>query len=393
MLNKKNIFALICVFSLLVAGAFFTMPRTVLGQMTIPTRTPVPDDGGPDPEPEPTDDNGGGGGGDNQPDPTDEPDPQPEPTDEVQPVQPSPAPSLPTATPVTVFSTATPSPAPSNTPAASITPSASPLPVTATPAVTVTAETITEVVAFPANSQPFPQAGQCGIPPTFTTLEAMSVYSGPGEAYRLVGLLGANEVRPIVGRAAFARWWMVQLDNTGRVGWVPNGSGTLHGFTGRVPIISAPALNGVLPTPGGIPWSPTPDADCNAPELLAGVTAVETTNDDAAAPPSGDPDSLDGLPEYDLGLMADALESETAVQLQVDGAAEGRASGILSRNRQAAADPVINELADAAAPLDLPASTSSQLPNLMPIVGVVLILAAVAIGVFARRNNRSSVGE
>ena len=413
--DRKNLFIFFCALLLLFAAAAVMPARQALGQMTIPTRTPVPDGGGgPDPEPEPTDDNGGGGGGgggDKDPQPTDEP--QPEPTDEPQPTSVRPT-AVPTNTPRAILS---PTPVSAT---ATATPLASALTPTSTPSATVTAEYILptqEVVTFPESGQNFPEAGQCGMPPTYTTSQAISVYAGPSEAYPSVGLLGAREVRPIVGRAAFTNWWVVQLDRSGRAGWVSDETGTIHGFIGRVPIVSAPDLNGVSPKPAGPAWSPTPSPNCNAPELLAGIVAGTAADEGIApnegitadeviapdegispdediageVPPSGKPDSLAGLPQYDDAsvITAGVPDSEDAVVIQSSG--EGSADIVRSK-RQAAADPLISELADSAAPLDLPASTSAQPLNLMPVAGLILILAAVFIGLAAKRN-RTTIDE
>ena len=406
MLSQKNLIAACCVLALLLAMAAFTAPRLALGQMTIPTRTPVPDGGSPDPEPEPTDDNGGGG---NQPQPTEEPDPgpgpqptnEPQPTDGAQPLPPSPVPSLApaTAVPTLVVPTTTPIASAAATVAGSTaTPTATAATTsTGTPAATVTAEILVpggEVVAFPENNRPFPQAIPCGMPPTFTVLDAISVYAGPGEDYQLVGLIGATEVRPIVGRAAFSKWWVVQLDNSGRVGWVNDGTGTVHGYIGRVPIVSAPELHGIVPTPGGNSWIPTPDANCNAPHLLAAAAVNQAGSSEDEVPPSGEPDSVAGLPEYNRSGLPDYSENEQASSSEgveapyVQPVGESDESGVKSTlsEREAAAEPLLTELADSAAPLELPAPSTPQLPNLMPVVGLVLIIAAIFIGLYAKRN-------
>ncbi|MFN2279355.1 MAG: hypothetical protein ACK2UR_17195, partial [Candidatus Promineifilaceae bacterium] len=88
-------------------------------------------------------------------------------------------------------------------------------------------------------------------------------------------------------------------------------------------------------------------------------------------------------------ITAGVPDSEDAVVIQSGG--EGSADIVRSK-RQAAADPLISELADSAAPLDLPASTSAQPLNLMPVAGLILILAAVFIGLAAKRN-RTTIDE
>jgi len=219
------------------------------------------------------------------------------------------------------------------------------------------------------------------VPPTFTSKDTTSIYAGPGDAYQLVGLIGETEVRPIVGRAAFTNWWVIQLDGTGRAGWVTDESGAIHGYLGRVQIISAPDLNGIVPTPGSNPWVPTPGADCSASELLAGVAFSNADSNGVETPPSGLPDSPEKLTQ--LSQVEDPL---------IQTAGETGAPDEGNTNRNAAADPLLNELAESATPLELPGTALSQFPNLMPVAGIVLILAAVIIGVFAIRN-RSGVSK
>lgn len=374
MLSRRSLFAVVCVLIFLLATAALSVPRLALGQMTIPTRTPVPD-GGSTPEPQPTDDNSGGG---NKPNPTTEP----QPTDESQPT-PSPEPSLPPAT--TVVN-------PTNTPVAVETAAPTGIMLTATPSATIPPATETATptatvgffeigdksVDFPANNRPFPQASLCGMPPTFTSTGATSIYTGPGDAYHLVGLIGETEVRPIVGRAAFTNWWVIQLDATGRAGWVTDESGAFHGYTGLVPIISAPDLNGIVPTPGSNPWVPTPVANCGAAELLAGVAFDEADGNGVVAPPSGLPDGPEKLTQ-----ISQERDGKSPL-IQTVG--ETGAPDEDNTNSNTVADPLLHELADSATPLELPGTASSQLPNLLPVAGIVLILAAVIIGVFASRN-------
>lgn len=375
MLNRRNLFVVVCVLILLLATAALSVPRLAFGQATIPTRTPVPDGGSTsEPEPEPTDDDGGDGGDWKQPTPTHEP-------------EPTPVPSLPpaTAVPTLVIPTNTPVVVASDTPIAIS--SATVPPATETPTATATVELFLlgeEAVDFPPNNQSFPQAGPCGVPPTFTSLDANRVFAGPDDAYPLVSVIVKTEVRPIVGRAAFADWWVIQLDGTGHAGWIADESGIVNGYTGRVPIISAPDLNGIAPTPGGNIWVPTPDASCSAPELLAAVAVDKADDNGQEAPPSGKPDSLDNL----TALSQSEDGKSPLIQTEGD-------SGVLDEgqtDRSAAADPLLTELADSAAPLELPGTATSQLPNLMPVAGIVLILAALIIGLLARKN-RSGINQ
>ena len=375
--KRKKLFAICC--SLILAMVFISIsiPRSAHGQATIPTRTPKPD---------PTDDDGGGsgggGGGGSKPNPTAEPTSTPEPTQgSTQPtaVQTTAVPTLiiPTATPLPAISVT--SPAITETPFSIVPPNEGSSTPSGTLSATTGAESIqieSEIIAFPENNEPFQQANPCGLPPTYTAKEAISVFAGPGIEYPLAGLLGEQEVRPIVGRAVFVNWWLVQLDENGHVGWVSDDQGTVHGYIERVPIINAPDLNGVAPTPGSTLWDPTPPAVCDAPELIIGAAMDEQASNSTLVPPSGKPDSLKNL--YDNLSEEDAASAETII-----GAREEQA--IKSGEKS---ESMLLDLAESAQPLALTNASASgqQLPNLMPIAGLVLILAAVIVGLFARRS-------
>lgn len=105
-----------------------------------------------------------------------------------------------------------------------------------------------------------PTASACGTPPTVQTRGNTLVRSGPGTTYPSVGQLVYLEVRPIAGRAGDAAWWLIALAN-GQTGWIANEVVVVHGYTGDVPIVAAPAINGQTPT-AGAPWQPTAVPGC-----------------------------------------------------------------------------------------------------------------------------------
>ncbi|MEW5988457.1 MAG: hypothetical protein AB1791_17645, partial [Chloroflexota bacterium] len=104
-----------------------------------------------------------------------------------------------------------------------------------------------------------PTAEPCG-PPTIQAIDLVYVRGGPGPDYPITGGLAYLEVRPIAGRAADAAWWVIQLAD-GTLGWVADQVVNVHGYTGQVPIVASPPLNGQTPTPGPT-WQPTPNPLC-----------------------------------------------------------------------------------------------------------------------------------
>lgn len=186
--------------------------------------------------------------------------------------------TIPTRTPTPAPATATPAgggnngggnnPTATNTPATTSGPTATStlLPVNIAP---------TPVGGF------LPTAVPCGASPTIQTLGATNVRSGPGLAYDVIGDLVFLEVRYIVGRAETAQWWLIQFNN-GQFGWVADEVVNVQGYTPIVPIVEAPPLNGVTPTPGAI-WNPTPPPFCTVtPPPTDTPTAVPTESAEVA---------------------------------------------------------------------------------------------------------------
>jgi hypothetical protein len=126
-----------------------------------------------------------------------------------------------------------------------------------------------------------PTAVPCSSSPTIQTLGATNVRSGPGLEYEVVGQLVYLEVRYIVGRAESAKWWLIQFNN-GQFGWVANDIVLVQGYTPIIPIVEAPPLNGITPTPGAA-WNPTPFPFCTVtpPPTNTSTPAAEL----AEAPP------------------------------------------------------------------------------------------------------------
>ena len=298
--------------------------------MTVPTRTPVPA--------APTDDDDDDD--DNRPSPSDTPPPA------DTPIPPTNTPALPnTVQPPTPTGTKT-AVAPTQTSPGTPLPS-NPTTTKVSGAPIDNIAPGTTPVAFPIVATSFPTAKPCGEPPTIRTLTTANVYDGPGSDYPVSETLGAKEVRPIVGRAAYTTWWLIQLDGKYTQAWISDKAGRVQGFTGNVPIIKAPLINGALPTPGE-EWDPTPAPIC---------TPTPTPTSDAAI--------ITG------SLIDDTSSSSEKV-------------GIISEIN--VAEDQRSQIAEAASPLELEIPSTTPTPNLLPVVGLVLIIAAIIVAIFLRRN-------
>lgn len=196
---------------------------------------------------------------------------------------PTPLPAPPTATPAPASPTANPgNPPPGATqpseatqiPGATDTATAVPLP--ATPAGGFLA------TAVPCSNQPTIMA--------YNAINLTNVRQGPGQAFPTFAQLLTNEVRPIMGRAAEAPWWLIQLSN-GQMGWVADQVVTVQGNTRNVPLVAAPPIGAATVTPGA-PWQPTPPPQCPTPvPTLAAATSeplvvapLETSTNEASYP-------------------------------------------------------------------------------------------------------------
>lgn len=181
----------------------------------------------------------------------------------------APGQSIPTRTP-TPNPNATATPAPQNTPAPQDTPAPAEEPTaTRMPAATATDVPLTGDGALPT-------AEACSEAPTIQALNGpLNVRNGPGTAYETVDTLSYLEVRLITGRAAEATWWQIRLAD-GTLAWVADELVAVSGYTGLVPIVEAPALaDGSTPTPGPT-WAPTPNPTCPSPTPTATGTATAT---------------------------------------------------------------------------------------------------------------------
>src|SRR5690606_17624744 len=106
---------------------------------------------------------------------------------------------------------------PQNTATPPSNPDATPAPgeATATATLAATAVLLTPVGGYEATAQP------CGTPPTVQARGVVNVRLGPGLEYEAISSLVFLEVRPIIGRAESATWWLIQLPGN-VTGWVAN---------------------------------------------------------------------------------------------------------------------------------------------------------------------------
>jgi uncharacterized protein YraI len=159
------------------------------------------------------------------------------------------------------------------------------------------------------------------MPPTAQSLAAVNVREGPGLDYAVINVLIYLEVRPLVGRAADATWWLIELVD-GTQGWVFDQAVLISGYTGAVEIIDAPALDDETPTPG-IPWQPTPNPICTPqptqtaqPEITATPSPATTESIQATETATSEPPAKTETPSPTE--TASPLPSITPIPSEVD---------------------------------------------------------------------------
>lgn len=246
---------------------------------------------------------------------------------------------------------------PTSTSIPTATPTNTPLPIPPTP------EDGFLPTAEPCDSDPRLQASASGV----------NARSGPGLDYEVIAQLEFLEVRPIVGRAQFAEWWQINLAD-GALAWVANSVANVSGYIGEVPTVAAPPLgDGSTPTPGA-PWEPTPRPTCTpspsaTPSRTPTGTATSTgapTVESAAGGGIGDEEMATGTPSP----TASATNSPTPTSVSQD-EAEATA-GAIDADETLVVEPLPGE-----------GTAQSTIPWL-PIAGVGLIVAAVALFVYRR---------
>lgn len=184
-------------------------------------------------------------------------------------------PTIPTRTP-------TPGPQTPTAPASTVVPTAPPgdNPPPGTSG-TATSTAVAPDTTSTAESAFYATAVPCSDQPTILALNAsfINVRTGPDTRYSVIESLAFREVRPIVGRDAVVRWWLIRL-NERQTGWVADDVVEVQGNTVNVPIVAAPLLNGATVTPGA-PWQPTSPPLCATPPTATPTTTTTPTASDA----------------------------------------------------------------------------------------------------------------
>ncbi len=319
---------------LMIALVLASVPAVWAQDPTIPTRTPTPDPNRPDPGKPPTSE------------PTPNPGNPPTTEPDVQPTEPPP-------------------------PGSGSSPEILP--------------TVTMSASATSSSQSVPAiTGICDETPYVKAIKATIVYAGPGYDYDEIVELGAEDMRPIIGRALYAQWWQIQYNHE-TVGWVADAEVNEFGNTALVPQVAAPEINGNTPTPGAT-WNPTPPplltcvpTPTPTPSPTATIVAAVEASPVAGGNVTGGEDSNGDIQSEPQTTPAPGIVSaEIEDSAPVTGIGNGPAGpGVSSRNSD------VSRVASPARTMNL----------LLPLAGLVLISGGIILALGSRKQSGEKTGE
>ncbi|MCP5098022.1 MAG: hypothetical protein GY943_20940 [Chloroflexi bacterium] len=235
---------------------------------------------------------------------------------------------------------------------------------TVPPLATVTETAVPVIIAATPVGGFLPTAEACSNQPTIQALNLTRVRSGPGTSYEPIAELVFLEVRPIIGRAADAEWWLIVV-TADQIGWVADAIISVQGNTSVIPVVDTPLLNGESPTPGPI-WNPPLPTGCEAEPVWTSTpepTEVAPTN--TPEPPTAVPTNT-GEPEPELIAEASPIPSDTPEPMPTETPV-----------------PLEPTPVPTAVPLDIEPEPSSS--SFLPILGGLLLVVGGAVAFMRRR--------
>jgi hypothetical protein len=238
--------------------------------------------------------------------------------------------------------TRTPTPGPTETPSPPA-PTPEP-PADQPPPPTAEGEPPTAVPTAIPTIQPAPTSHSCPESPSVLAQDTVSVHSGPGSEFDIVGELRSGESRPLLARSESDDWWLI-LFEPDAYGWVAGRRVIVSGCVDEVPITVVESLQGT----GLAPSDTAPDTEDQSSGAV--LTLPSATGDEEPA--------------------------ETAA-----GAGSDAPSGQPSPSTLAAADGHSDEA------LQANGTTGGGPYTWLLVSGIVLILGGAALTWFSRRQNR-----
>lgn len=214
-------------------------------------------------------------------------------------------------------------------------------------------------------------AGTCDETPYVKAIATVTVFAGPGTDYPVVAELGAEDMRPIIGRPFYAQWWQIQF-NQETAGWVADAEVDEYGNTALVPVVDTPPINGNTPTPGAI-WNPTPLPllTCVPTPTPTSTPTSETSTADAS-PSGGSGTQGDAQPTPTVGMVSAEIGGSAPVTGETAVTADGPSgSGISSRS---------SEVSRAASP-------TSTMNLILPLAGLALIGGGIILALTSRKQS------
>lgn len=233
------------------------------------------------------------------------------------------------------------------------------------PAAPGTVTTITGGTLQPGAGQP----GSCDETPYIRVISQLTAHTGPGIDYEPIATLEPAEMRRIIGRAADATWWQVQLD-AATVGWVQDRDVDEFGNTALVIVVETPPRNGATTTPGA-PWNPTP---------LPLLTCVPTPT--ASATPAGTQISPTTEPDSGTGAAGPITGNEQPTGATPEPPASGANNGnAVQGGTELPSGPGVSSRGSESSRA---ASPTSAVNLILPIAGLALIGGGILLALLSR---------
>ena len=214
-------------------------------------------------------------------------------------------------------------------------------------------------------------AGTCDETPYVKAIATVTVFAGPGTDYPVVAELGAEDMRPIIGRPFYAPWWQIQFDQE-TAGWVADAEVNEFGNTALVPLVDTPPINGNTPTPGAI-WNPTP-----LPLLTCVPTPTPT--------PSPTPSALTGeaSPSGGAGTQGDAQPEPPVGMVSAE---VGGSAPVTGETAETADSPSGSGISSRSAEASRAASPTSAMNLILPLAGLALISGGIILALTSRKQS------
>jgi uncharacterized protein YraI len=148
--------------------------------------------------------------------------------------------------------------------------------VATTVALTVNAQTVSDVASATPETAAVVQPTATACTPLVSANTDVNIRTGPGIAYDIIGFLPTGGTAPLVGRNDANTWWYIQFAaGAGGHAWIAGSVTTASCLPGVVQVVAAPPLPTAAPAPTEV--QPVEDEDEESPPQPAGMPDLGIT--------------------------------------------------------------------------------------------------------------------